>query len=189
MDISNRVDTVQQTLQAAFGFEAFELELNRSGKLSGKQVARLAIIKKARAKSANIAQVVFGVLVGLLFGVALYVHKIEVLNREAKLVFLGAIMLMVVVLFLSLVYEFLSRRPLMTMKLSYVGGVVRTHTKQFDKHYSPVASESYFFNVEGRTYQLESFEQSEALVTGSSYCFYFVKNPALPIILSVERSQ
>ena len=174
-------------LQRALGFTDEELEANRNGYLTEEQRGRLAERRKLRGCGTRLAVVAFVVSAALLVGAPLVIggsggQSAEEAFRQALPytlpvagVFLGVGLLFVVV-------GYARGRDLDTGKVSVVEGAVERSTRFVG---GKVRMMGYYVTIGGVRFQVQKGEY-EAFVEGGRYRVYYVKDPPVGVILSVD---
>jgi hypothetical protein len=174
-------------LQRSLGFTDEELEANRNGYLSERQRDGLAERRKLRGCGTRLAVVAFVVSAALLVGAPLVIggsagQSTEEAFRQALPytlpvagVFLGVGLFFVVV-------GYVRSRDLDTGKVSVVEGVVQRSARFIG---GKVRRMAYYVTIGGVRFPVQK-DEFDAFNDGSYCRVYYVKNPPVGIILSVD---
>ena len=172
-------------LEDAFAFTVEELELNRSGKISEAQEARLEGYREMRGCGRRAALIAFG-----LTSLILFAFPFLFANRpgmaDARGFIWGVAVLFLVIIIIFAVMDSYSGQSLTKGEISMMEGEVKTWSKEIGAKSSSVGT-TYYLMVGHKQFQLSSEEQMNALHNEESYRFFYVENGRLPIIFSVER--
>lgn len=172
-------------LEDAFVFTAEELELNRSGKLSEDQEARLEGYREMRGCGRRAALIAFGLTSLVMFVLPfLFANRPGMVDARSYIWSVAGFFLVLIIIFA--VVDSYTGQNLSQGKISMMEGEVKTWSKEIGAKSSSVGT-TYFLMVGGKQFQLSSAEQMNALHNEESYRFFYVDNGRLPIILSVER--
>ncbi len=172
-------------LEDAFSFTAAELELNRSGKLSADQEARLEQFREMRGCGRRAAVIAFGLTAAGMFAVPLVLANEPGMGQARPYIWGVAGFIVAIMLIFSLV-ELFAGQKMAKGEISTMQGVVETWSKEIGARSSKVGT-AYFMNVDFKKYQLTTEAQMEALEDDQSYRFYYIENGRVPIIFSVEQ--
>jgi uncharacterized integral membrane protein len=184
-------------LGAALGFSAEELELNRSGRLSAAQNARL----QSDRRKATVRSVVVGLLFLVIFGVIAAIvipqiskEKTQGSSSEVPIV-IGVLAFMVFVLLLSLIRTRISYARRASGRVDRVEGVAKTRVHRVRGNVGDPSSGwvgygggiRYELKIGGHMFFLPSRDVLHAFEAGQSYRgFYVGKRRTTATLLSVE---
>ena len=173
----------QLVLEQAFEFTPDELALNRAGRLSPAQKAKLAQYRQMRGCGRRAALIAFSLTA---VGLAVMPFLVEGPGMEQARPFIwGPAALFFVIALLALLLDYLSGRDLAQGRINVMEGQVKVWSKRVKSHYGNLGA-AYYLKVGRKKYQLETANRMQALRDGGPYRFYFVSNGRVPIILSVE---
>jgi hypothetical protein len=173
-------DMSDTRLEQGFGFDAATLTLNREGRLTDAQAAKVAKTARVVKRSRRTAIWVFGLISLAFLAFVVMVDPAEVGPARPMMFGLSAGLG-----FITLGIWGQTRRHLAKLtsgRVMTMEGQVRLSRKTV-----PNLGTAFCVTLGGRRFQLEDADQFAALVEGESYRFHMIPNGRVPIILSVER--
>jgi fatty acid desaturase len=170
-------------LMHGFDFTQGELALNKVGKLSPRQLTQVKGRLKFQGPAHRISLGVFAIMA---IGFAAFPFLISGPGtEEAKPMLIGFAAFMWIALGLIAFYQRRNLRDLMHARVSVIEGQVSLRQKEVRSRYSPIGT-AFLMQIGGKTYQLETPDQYEALENGATYRFHVVRNARVPLVLAVE---
>jgi len=166
----------------AFSFTREDLQANKVDFLTPSQEKKVAGYRKSESCGTFLA-ILAVVSTGIFFGAYFYFSK-DITNspgfQKALPIYIGTFSVFVLVFAFFLILGKVRSRGINTGKISVAEGEIITWRKDY-KH------GTVFFLKAGNTkFQLHSLEQFEVMQSYSFCKIYYVKNPPVHIILSVE---
>ncbi|UCE26057.1 MAG: hypothetical protein JSW52_06740 [Candidatus Coatesbacteria bacterium] len=168
-------------LASVFNFTEDDLAANLQGYLTPTQKKVLAETRRARGCGARIAYIIMaGSVVIFVVAFVLGGGLNAPLSTGALTAYAVAISVFIGIFLLSMAYSRVLSRDLRTGKISVAEGPARRRTKEYR------LGTAFFVKIGRRRFQLAYPEQFAAFDEGTYYRIYYVKNPPLHLILSIE---
>jgi len=183
--------SIQEQLQTAFEFDEEDLSLNRSGTLSAKQKKLLEKTRQMRGCGGRAAVIGLGGTTGLFGLVFVYLLVSGSLGSPGAIIAFGVILAIFASLSLgAFVLDFVRGRDLKTGRIRVLEGKGSQHQEKKVRGNPSLMGDfmEYYVHIGGKRLRLQGPQQLEALRGDGMYRLFYVKNPPVDIILSVEEA-
>ena len=168
-------------LAGAFNFTADDVAANRQGYLTPAQKKVIAETRRARGCGARAVYIAMGASVAIIVVAFVLAGGLRVPRSTGALTaFAVAISVFIGIFLAAMIYDRVRSRDLRTGKISVAEGPAQRRTKEYK------FGTAFYVKIGRRRFQLPHPKQFDAFDEGTYYRIYYVKNPPVHIILSVE---
>lgn len=168
-------------LAGAFNFTADDLAANRQGYLTPAQKKVIAGTRRARGCGARAAYIAMGASIAIIVAAFVLTGGLEIpLSSEALPAYAVAISAFIGIFLAAIVYDRVRSRDLRTGKISVAEGPAQRRTKEYK------FGTAFYVKIGRRRFQLTHPEQFDAFDECIRYRVYYVKNPPVHLIMSLE---
>jgi hypothetical protein len=170
-----------ERLASAFGFTEDDLAANRQGYLTPNQKKVIAETRRARGCGARLACIIMAVSFGFFVVAFILSGGLETpLSSDALLAYAVAASAFIGIFLAAMVYGRIRSRDLRTGKISVAEGPAHRRTKEYK------FGAAFYVKIGRHRFQFAYPEQFNAFEEGTRYRVYYVKNPPIDTVLSVE---
>lgn len=168
-------------LAEEFGFTANDLAANRQGYLTPAQKKVIAGTRRAKGCGARAAYIAMGASVAIIVASFVLAGGLDIpLSSDALTAYAVATSFFIGIFLAAIIYDRVRSRDLRTGKISVAEGPAQRRTKEYK------FGTAFYVKIGRRRFQLPCPKQFDTFDEGTYYRIYYVKNPPIHIILSVE---
>ncbi len=168
-------------LAGAFGFTEDDLAANRQGYLTPAKKKVIAETRRARGCGARAAYIAMGASVAIIVAAFVLAGGLRVPRSTGALTaFAVATSVFIGIFLAAIIYDRVRSHDLRTGKISVAEGPTQRRTKEYK------FGTAFYVKIGRRRFQLAYREQFDAFNEGIYYRIYYVKNPPVHIITSID---